>query len=150
MGSKAYGQPSSADVRRSFTIGPLVIHEAPAGAESVIGKSLLDAGVLDVAGAYVCNIDTYDWSAVEVSLQPSDVTGSFAPALERMWWNKQAVRDTEAGANFADDTLQTLALSDLNGTNRVRVKFTIPALGSIEFANTVPATPTSLAEFNGT
>jgi hypothetical protein len=145
-------QPSSADSRRSFTSGHLRITSAPATAQDVVGKHLLGQA-LTVAGAYTCDIDTYDWSVIEVWLKPSAVSGTFAPTLARYYANNVAVRTgagfEDAGSNFAGGTEQVLSLSDLNGAQKCRLSFTIPGGGSLTFANTTPATPTSVAEFNG-
>ncbi len=141
-------QPSSADIRRSFPQGMLVIHEAPATAQALVGQALLGQ-TLSVAGDYVCNIDTYDWGTVEAILKPSAVSGTFAPSIERMYANKVAVRDTTAGSNFSAGAAQTLTLTSLNGTIRCRIKFTVPGGGSLTFADTTPAAPTSVAEYNG-
>lgn len=152
MPSLAMPQPSSADVRRSFPSGHLRIKTVPTGAEDLINQNLLGQS-LTVVGTYTCEIDTYDWAAIEVHLKPSAATGTFAPTLAKFYANGVAVRTGSghevAGSNFASGTAQTLTLTDLRGTIKCRLTFTIPGGGSIAFANTTPATPTSLAEFNG-
>lgn len=145
-------QPSSADVRRSFPSGHLRIKTVPVGAEVLIGQNLLGQA-LTVVGTYTCDVETYDWAAIEVHLKPSAVSGTFAPTLAKFWANGVAVRTGSghavAGSNFGAGTAQTLTLTDLRGTIKCQVTFTIPGGGSITFANTTPATPTSLAEYNG-
>lgn len=144
-------QSSPADVRRSESQGVLIIHGHPAGAEAVAGKSLLDAGALTIAGDYYCHIDTHDWSALEVHLMASAVTGSITPVLERMYANRQMVRSSTNGVAIVAGTAQTISTSAIVGTQRFRVKITVPGSGSVTFApGTNPAALTALAEFNGT
>lgn len=131
---------------------PLVISVAPVGALAVIGKPLLEAGTLDVAGVYECEIATDAMNTIEVELMPSAVTGTFAPALRAMRANRASYRaaDEDTGGNFAGATTEVLTLTDLHGKQVCKVVFTIPSGGSIAFAaGTNPASPTAIAESNG-
>lgn len=143
-------QISPADVRRSASEGLLVITAAPAAAQAFIGKALIMAGAINVAGVYDCEIETHDWSLLQAVVKPSAVTGAFAPSLDRMYFGGQAVRSTAAGANFAAGVAQTLDLTDLKGSQRARLRFTVPGGGSVTFAvGADPTNPGAIAQFNG-
>lgn len=149
-------QQSSADIRRAQTQYVLILSAVPATADqSLLGKALLDAGALNVAGEYRCRIQTDDWSAMEVHLKPTAVAGTFAPTLEALLWHEGtpgtpvAHPDTanyaDAGVNFVANTYQGLALATLKGVTKVDLKFTVPGGGgSITFASA-----TGIAEFHG-
>lgn len=144
-------QSSSADVRRSDTQGLLIITAIPAGAsESLLGKPLLAAGALTVAGTYSCDIDTYDWSALEVVLMASAITGTVTPHLRRMYASRAAVRSSTSGVGMSAGVSQTLSTSTVVGTQRFRLDLVIAGGGAATFdAGTDPTSPTALAEFNG-
>jgi len=143
-------QISPADARRSASEGLLVIMAAPATAQALIGKALVSAGAINVAGVYDCEIETHDWSLVQAVMMPSAVTGAFAPSLDRMYFGGRAVRNSAAGANFAAGVAQTVEITDLKGSQRARIRFTVPGGGSITFAvGADPTTPTAHAQFNG-
>lgn len=143
-------QESPADARRSASQGMLIIASAPAAAVAKIGLPLLDAGALTDAGVYSCYIDTHGWSALEVVLMPSAVTGTFAPSLQRLYYSREAVRTTVAGSNFSAGAAQTLTTTTIIGTQQFRVDFTVPGGGSITFdAGVTASSPAALAEYNG-
>lgn len=134
------------------TQGYLKITAAPDGAIGLIGKTLIEAGALTVAGAYECAIATDGVNVIEVELMPSAVTGSFAPSIKAMRYHQFASARTamvSAGANFTAATTQVLTLTDLRGKKIVKVTFTIAAAGVVTFAvGANPASPAAIAEFN--
>lgn len=151
----AYSNPhqqQQVDVRKAQTQYILVLSAVPAAAaQSLLGKALLDAGALTVAGEYRCRIMTNDWNDMSVHLKPSAVTGTFAPTLEALMWHENTVGTpvahptlTAAGSNFAAGTAQALTLTDLRGVTKADLKFTIPGSGAITFASA-----SSLAEYHG-
>lgn len=141
-------QGSPADTRRSKSMGHLIIHEAPAAAVALIGKALLAAGVIDEVGTYVCYIDTHDWSAVDVQIQASAVTGTVEITLDRMYFSGQAVHSQDTGT--LTTSAQTLSLTSLNGAQQCRVTLTLGAGDDMEFDAGADATaPDALAEYNG-
>lgn len=143
-------QHSPADVRRSETQGILTLHEVPAGDEAKINQSLLQAGALAIEGDYVCYIDTHDWSAFEVVLMPSAVTGTITPVVDRMYANRQQIRSTTSGVAFVAGSAQTIAVTTVAGTQRFQLRIAVGAGESVTFApGTNPAAQTALAEFNG-
>lgn len=143
-------QDASPDVRRAASPGLLVVSDCPEAAKAAcLGRSLLDCGTMNVAGVYDCVIRTDDWTVLEVVLMPTTVSGTFAPNIQRLYHNGVEARSTTAGSNFANATAQTLSLTDLNGTNKCRIRFTIPGGGSIVFTKGPEASQTALAEFNG-
>lgn len=143
-------QTDAADVRRSETQGLLILTSTPAGDEGLIGKPLIAVGALAVEGTYSCMIHTHDWSALEVILKPSAVTGSVTPQLRRMYMGGQAVRSSTAGAACVAGTTDVITASAVVGTQRFRVDIPVPAAGSITFApGSDPTSPAALAEFNG-
>lgn len=117
----------------------LVIDSAPVGAKSLEGTLLKDAGSLAVAGLYKCYIETEGLANLYVTLKPSAVTGTFAPALVSTYADQSTTRTTASGpANFAAATLQTLTVA-LAGEKRCIVSFTIPGAGSINFSSQAEA-----------
>jgi hypothetical protein len=144
MPTFGHPQGASADVRRADVQGMLNISKAPAAAAAKVGQALVGAG------EYQCDVRCDDWSVIEVVLMPSAVTGTFAPKIQRMYANGEKVRSETTGSNFAAATAQTLSLSNLNGSRKVRITFTVPGGGSVTFApGTDPANATALAEWNG-
>lgn len=142
------------DRARIGTQGFLICTNAPAGV-NILGKRLLDCGLLNVAGTYEFEIDTAGLASLDVSLMPSAVVGAFAPSLVSTYANKRKAKTTAAGAvNFAAAGLQTLTIA-LKGERLARVAFTIPGGGSINFdptagaADPQGATPAAQAEYNG-
>lgn len=135
------------------TQGYLVITKAPTLARAVEGLSLIEAGVLNVAGDYECKFPTDGLNVIEVELMCSAVTGTFAPTLRAMRYHQFASSRTamqDAGGNFVAATGEVLTLADLRGKTTAKVTFTLGAGDSIEFAKgTDPASPTALAEYNG-
>ena len=142
----AYSHPrqqGAVDVRRSQTQFVLVLSAVPATADqSLIGKALLDAGALSVAGEYRCRIETHDWNDIQVHLKPTAVTGTFAPTLDGLYWHEGTPGTpvahptlTDAGVNFVANTYQLLTLASLMGVTKCDVKFTIPGGGAITFAS---------------
>lgn len=144
-------QGSPADVRRSETQGMLVLSSVPAAEDqALIGKSLFDAGELAVEGTYSCHIDTHDWSALDVILMPSAVTGSITPALHRMYANRQMIRSSTTGIASVPATAQVISATTVTGTQRFQVDIAVPSGGSITYdPGTDPTALTALAEFNG-
>lgn len=140
-------QSQSIDVRRAQSPYPLALKSVPATVDlAFLGKSLHDVGALNVAGAYVCEFFTDDWTVVEALLKPSAVTGTFAPTLQVITYVGDAHPvKTTAGSNFVAATAQVLSLSALNGYGVCQVIFTVPGGGSITFARASNA----LAEFSG-
>lgn len=117
----------------------LVIDSAPAGAKSVEGMLLKDAGVLNVAGTYKCYVETEGLANLYVTLKPSAVTGTFAPAVVSTYADQATTRTTAAGAaNFIAATIQNLTVA-LAGEKRCIVSFTIPGGGSINFSSQAEA-----------
>lgn len=102
---------------------------------TLIGKTLKEAGVLG-PGAYVCAIDTKGVNDIDVTLKPNAVTGAFAPAVTSTFVDRATTKATAAGAaNFAAGVAQTLSLTSLRGVQVVRVTFTVPGGGSIDFTS---------------
>lgn len=107
----------------------LVLSSVPAGQEALLGKHLIGAGAINVAGAYECAIDTSGLSDIEVDITTASVSGSFAPSLISTFLDKTA-DTTAAGANFASGS-QNLALTGLKGVRRCVYKFTVPGGGAV-------------------
>lgn len=117
----------------------LVIDSAPVGAKSLEGTLLKDAGSLTVAGLYKCYLDVQGLANLYVTLKPSAVTGTFAPALVSTYADQATTRTTAAGpANFIANTLQTLTVA-LAGEKRCILSFTIPGGGAINFSTNAEA-----------
>jgi len=144
-------QGSPVDARRSMTQGPLIISGIPAAESSdLLGKSLLEAGALDVEGTYSCLIETHDWSALDVILKPSAVTGSITPVLNRLYLNRHAVRTATNGVACSAGVVQVISSTTVVGTQRFRLDIAVPASGSITFTPGSSLTaPAALAEYNG-
>ena len=148
MPSIAAKQISSPDVRRSETQGLLIISKEPAGA-GVIGQTLIGQ-TLSVEGTYECLIETHDWSALEVILKPSAVTGTITPVLNRLYANRVEVRTATNGVAFIAGTPQTITSTTVVGTHRFRVDIAVGAGESVTFAaSDDPTAQDSLAEYNG-
>lgn len=149
MTSFAAPQSSPADVRRSASMGHLILSSVPAGAEALLGKALIEAGAIDVEGVYGCEIATHDWKDIQVSLLASSVTGTIETTLDRLYCNGQAVRDQDTGT-LSSSVLDVLTRVDLLGTQSCRVTFTLGSGDAMTFApGSDPVNPTALAEFNG-
>lgn len=143
-------QTDAADVRRSETQGLLLITSAPAGDETKVGKPLIAVGALAVEGTYRCMIHTHDWSALEVILKPSAVTGTITPQLHRMYLGGQAIRSTTNGVGASAGVTDVIATPTVAGTQRFALDLAVPAGGSITFdPGSDPTAPTAVAEFNG-
>jgi len=136
-------QPQYADSQ-----GYLVISATPVAARNLIGKRLIDVGAIDVEGDYECEFATDGMNTIEAVLRPSAVTGTFAPTLRSMYYNRVVTRDSDAGANFAAGVAETLTLTNLRGAQVAKVTFSVPASGSVTFAPGTAFTA-ALAEYNG-
>lgn len=140
--------------RAVFGIGEhLVITEVPIAApQSLIGKRLIDAGSLAVAGAYACAIDTQGLAAIDVYLEPTAANAGGTPTLASYSlhtsptfpFKPDVTLDTAAGAAFVANTVQKLSLTGLNGTPVCKVTWTITT--SVDFT---PATTHGRAEVRG-
>lgn len=145
----------ASDRARIGTQSFLIITAAPAGA-NVLGKRLLDAGLLNVVGAYECDLDVQGMASVEVHMMPSAVVGVFAPVVSSRYANRTKAKTASVpvGANFAAAALQSMVVA-LKGEKVIKVQFTIPGGGSINFdpaaaaADPQGATPGAHAEYNG-
>ena len=142
------------DRARIGTQGFLICTNAPAGV-NILGKRLVDCGLLNVVGTYEFDLDVAGIASLDVMLMPSAVVGVFAPSLVSTYANKRKPKTAAAApANFANATLQTLTIA-LKGERLARVAFTIPGGGSINFdptagaADPQGATPAAQAEYNG-
>jgi len=116
--------------------------------KSLIGKTLINAGALG-PGTYQCLIATDGMATLNVTLQCSAVSGSFAPTLYALRANGVATDTNDAGANFVAGTPETLTVTPLAGRRLCRLDFTVPGGGSITFAEGAKATPTAIAEYYG-
>ncbi len=133
------------------TQGALIISAAPVDAQSVVGKSLLQAGVLTVAGLYECEFALDATNTVEAELMPTTVVGTFKPYLRAYRVNRKSFRaaDESAGSNFANGVTQVLTLTNLNGKLIGKVVFTIPGASSVVFTEGTDQTaPGAIAEVN--
>lgn len=134
----------------------LIITGAPAGATSLIGKPLLEAGQLTVAGVYECAIVTAGLGAADVHLMPSQFAGTaFAPSVALAYANGRKLKTAVAGVNFVAATIQKVSLPTILGEHHAIVSFTLPAATTITFdpaaggADSTGSTPAAVAEYNG-
>lgn len=141
MADHRHNVDSSSDVRRSPTQGYLKLSSVPAGAEALLGKYLRESP-LSIAGDYICDIPTHDFTVLEGIVKPLTIVGTVTPALERYFNDRVTVRDAAAGAvNLASNTQQVLSFSALNGAQRCRLRITVAGGGSVS--------GWSVAEYNG-
>lgn len=136
------------------TQGFLTISSAPAAAGALLGKRLIDAGAIDIAGDYECRFASDGMNIVEVEIMPSAVSGTVAPTLSALRYagNFGSARTTmqDAGANLGAGIAQVLTVSDLRGKRVCAVSFTVGAGESVTFdPGTDLANPTALAEYCG-
>lgn len=145
------------DRARIGTQGFLIITAVPAAApQTLLGKRLLDVGLLGVAGTYECDLDVQGLTSVDVSMMPSAIVGVITPIVASRYANRVKARtvSTPAGGAFAAAALQTMTVA-LKGEKVVKVSFTIPGASSITFdptagaADPQGATPAAHAEYNG-
>lgn len=129
--------------------GFLVITKAPVDGQAYVGQRVIDAGAINVAGDYECEIECGGAVDVEFHVKPSAVTGSITPTARAMYANRFATKTSTAGAAFGAGVLQSLALSIAKGVQYAKLTFTVPGGGSITFAvGADPYAPSAQAEFN--
>lgn len=145
----------ASDRARIGTQGFLICTAAPAGA-NILGKRLLDVGLLNIAGTYEFDIDVPGLASLDVSMMPSAIVGAITPIVASRYANRSKAKTVSApaGAAFAAGVLQTMTVA-LKGEKLVKVTFTIPGASSITFdpaagaADPQGATPAAQAEYNG-
>lgn len=121
---------------------PLVVAEAPSGAEATIGKPLIGL-TLSVDGAYVCLLDIAGLaSLVNVNVLPQlttatltsagpDELASFDPRAVNVADAEVITAGTGDGA-LTDDTLQLATLTP-TGARYARYTLTVASAGSLTF-----------------
>lgn len=121
---------------------PLICVEAPAGAEDVIGKPLVEQ-TLTIDGAYVCLIPTSGLAdSLKVNVLPQlttatltssgpDAVADFDPTEDDVASATVIVSGSGDGA-LSDNTLQTATLA-LVGARYARYTLTVASAGSVTF-----------------
>lgn len=130
-----------ARTRQASTVAPsipdtnfhLCLNVTPDNARGLIDKALVDCGVMNVAGDYVCRISSKGMNVLEVNLLANAITGSITPTLQSIWLTDGAQRDADVGDVLVNDTGQELTLTDLRGQMYCELVFTIPSGGSVTF-----------------
>ncbi len=133
-----------------FAQDRLVITAVPAGASSgLIGKTLVEAGALTVAGAYECLVPiTGLRTELQVHLTATIAAGTASSALNTLfhvtnattpstWINKTA--GTGAGS-LTTTTRQSSSIATLRGEQLARVTITLASSPNVTF---------TMAEYNG-
>lgn len=132
--------------------GLLIIQFAPTTHQSVVGKWLIEAGALNVAGVYGGYVPTDSFTNIDFLFKCSAVTGTVTlTGVGRCCANGVELMDAiTAGVAFVAGTGQTLSLTALHGVSKCKWSLTVGGGGSVTFAlGTDPAAQTALGEFHG-
>lgn len=109
----------------------LVIDTAPAGATSLIGTLLKDAGALTVAGTYDCYVNAPGIASLDIYLAPSALAGTVTPSAFVTYADKVTSKTAVAGFSAFVGTTQQTGTATLKGELQVIVRIVVAAASAV-------------------